>query len=79
VETKGIENAETREFKDAILAEIVKAYRESGKVYQKTTNPEVRQAVLELKRCYDLAIDHLLPPGMPAEELWEELNARFSE
>jgi hypothetical protein len=75
---KAGESTETRKFKDAMLVEIFNAYQESGTVYQKTADPETRQAVLDLKRCYDLAINHLLPLGVHAEKRWEELGARFS-
>ena len=53
---QGNESVETRKFKDAFLGEIFNAYQESGTVYQKTTDLEIRQTVLDLKRCYDLAI-----------------------
>jgi len=79
METRGTESVETRKFKDALLVEIFKAYQESGEVYQKTTNPEIRQTVLDLKRCYDLSIHHLSPLGAQAEKLWEELGTRFSD
>jgi hypothetical protein len=75
---KLVETVETRRFKDAILVEIFNAYQESGTIYQKTCDPEIRQTVLDLKRCYDLAINHLSPLAVPAEKLWEELGTRFS-
>jgi hypothetical protein len=78
MDKKGTESVETRKFKDAILVEIFNAYQESGTVYQMTMNPEIRQTVLDLKRCYDLAIHHLSPLGVHAEKLWEELGTRFS-
>ncbi|MGO8839249.1 MAG: hypothetical protein ACLQAH_06765 [Limisphaerales bacterium] len=55
------ESTEIRKFKDAVLIEIFIAYRELGTVYQKATDPETRQTLLDLKRCYDLAIHHLSP------------------
>jgi hypothetical protein len=79
MDTGGTESIETRKLKDAILAEIFKAYQESGAVYQKTTDPEIRQTVLDLKRCYDLSIQHLSPLGVHAEKLWEELGTRISD
>jgi hypothetical protein len=79
METRGTESVETRQIKDAILAEIFKAYQASGAVYQKTTNPETRQTVLDLKRCYDLSIQRLSPLGAHAEKLWDELGSRFSD
>jgi hypothetical protein len=79
METRATESVETRKFKDAILAEIFKAYQESGAVYQKTADPEIRQTVLDLKRCYDLSIQHLSPLGAQAEQLWEELGTRISD
>ena len=78
MDKKGTENIEARKFKDTMLVEIFSAYQESATIFQKTTDPEVRQTVLDLKRCYDLAINHLSPLGVPAEKLWEELGARFS-
>ncbi len=75
---KAEETVETRKFKDAVLVEIFNAYQESGMVYQKTADPETRQAVLDLKRCCDLAIHHLSPLGAHAEKRWEELGMRFS-
>jgi hypothetical protein len=75
---QGDESVETRKFKDAILVEIFNAYQESGTIYQKTTDPEIRQTVLDLKRCYDLAINHLSPLGVHTEKRWEELGSRFS-
>ena len=76
--TGGTESVETRQFKDAILAEIFKAYHASGTVYQKATDPETRRTALDLKRCCDLAINHLAPLGAHAEKLWDELGLRFS-
>jgi len=72
------ESVESRNFKDAILAEILNAYQESGLVYQKTSDPEIRKTVLDLKRCYDRAIQHLSPLGAQAEKLREDLGTRFS-
>ena len=79
METGGTESVEARKFKDAILVEIFKACQALGTVYQKTTNPETRQTVLDLKRCYDLAIHRLPPLAIHTEKRWEELNARFSD
>ena len=73
-----VPKVEAGKLKETMLVEIFNAYRESATVYQKTTNPEIRQAVLDLKRCYDRAIHHLSPLGVPAEKHWEELGARFS-
>lgn len=78
MDPKGSENVETRKFKDAVLAEIFTAYRESATVYQKTTDPEIRRTLMDLKRCYDLAIHHVSPLGVSAEQLLEELGMRFS-
>jgi hypothetical protein len=72
------EHVESRNFKDAILVEIFNAYQETGMVYQKTSDPEIRKTVLDLKRCYDRAIQHLSPLGAHAEKLREELGTRFS-
>ena len=72
------ESPEARKFKDAILVEIFNAYQESVRVYQITTDPEIRQTVLDLKRGYDLAINHLSPLGPHTEQLWEELRTQFS-
>lgn len=75
---KGSGQVETGKFKETMLMEIFHAYRESATVYQKTTDPEVRQTLLDLKRCYDRAIHHLLPLAVHAEKHWEELGTRFS-
>ena len=75
---EGTENIETPKFKDAILAEIFDAYKESGALYQKTEDPEIRRTMLDLKRCYDLAILHLSPLGVHAEKLWDERKILFS-
>jgi hypothetical protein len=77
MDKKQFENIATRKFKDTILVEILIAYRETAAVYQKTTNPEIRQTVLDLKRCYDRAIHHLSPLGVQAEKLRDELGAQF--
>jgi hypothetical protein len=74
----GAESIQTRKFKDAILAEIFDAYKESGRVYQKTAEPEIQRTMLDLKRCYDLAIFHLSPLGVHAEKLWDEMRTPFS-
>ncbi len=79
MDTGGAEIIETRKFKDAILAEIFDAYKESGTVCQKTADPEIQRTMLDLKRCYDLAIQHLSPLGVHAEKLREELETRFSD
>ena len=79
MDKKGAENVETRRFKDTILVEIFSAYQESATVYQKTADPEIRQTVLDLKRCYDRTIHHLSPLGAAAEQLWEQLGTRFSD
>ena len=78
MDTGEAESVETRKFKDAILAEIFIAYKESGAVCQKTTDPEIQRTVQDLKRCFDLAIVHLSPLGVQAEKLWEELRMPFS-
>ena len=78
MDTGGAESIETRKFKDAILAEIFDAYKESGTVYQKTADPEIQRTMLDLKRCYDLAILHLSPLGVHAEKrLGRNENAIF--
>lgn len=77
--TGGIDNCETRQFKDAMLVEIFKVYRASGTVYQKASDPETRRTTLDLKRCCDLAIQHLAPLGARAEQLREELGRRFAD
>ena len=74
----GAESIETRKFKDAILAEIFDAYKESGTVCQKTAEPEIQRTVRDLKRCFDLAILHLSPLGVHAEKLWDEMRTPFS-
>ena len=78
MDTGGAESVETRKFKDAILAEIFIAYKESGAVCQKTTDPEIQRTVQDLKRCFDLAIHHLSPLGVHAEKCWEEARMPFS-
>jgi len=77
--TGGTEKLTSRHFKDAILAEIFKAYRASGTVYQRATDPETRRTLLDLKRCYDLAIEHLSPLGERAVKIQEELGMNFSD
>src|SRR5208283_3269640 len=74
----GAVSIETHKLKDAILAEIFDAYKESGTVYQKTEDPEIRRTMLDLKRCYDLAILHLSPLGVHAEKCWDEMKTPFS-
>jgi hypothetical protein len=78
MDTKGAEDLKTGRFKEAILAEIFIAYKESGTIYQKTTDPEIRRTILDLKRCYDLAIRHLSPLGVPAEKRWDEMKTPFA-
>jgi hypothetical protein len=78
MDTEGAESIKTGKFKDAILAEIFNAYKESGTVYQKTTDPEIRRTMLDLKRCYDLAILHLSPLAVHAEKRWDEMKTPFS-
>jgi hypothetical protein len=78
MDTGGAESIKTRKFKDAILAEIFAAYKESGTVCQKTADPEIQRTMLDLKRCYDLAILHLSPLGVHAEKLWDEMKTPFS-
>ena len=73
-----IETVETRKWKDALLQEIFIAYRESGALYKKITNPSVRQDVLDMKRGFDLAIGRLLLPDSSAEKTWQELKAQFA-
>jgi hypothetical protein len=78
MDTGGAESVETRKFKDAILAEIFTAYKESGAVCQKTTDPEIQRTVQDLKRCFDLAILQLSPLDVHAEKLWDEMKTPFS-
>ncbi len=78
MDTGGTESIKARKFKDAILAEIFDAYKESGTVYQKPAEPEIQRTMLDLKRCYDLAILHLSPLGDHAEKLWDEMRTPFS-
>jgi len=78
MDTERIETMEARKLKDAILKEIFEAYREAGALYKKTADPETRLAVLDMKRGFDLAIQHLLPVDARYEKLWEELKALFS-
>ena len=73
------ENIAVRKFKDAVLVEIFKAYRASGVVYQKASDTETRRTLLDLKRCYDLAIHHLSPLGSQADQMREELALPFSD
>ncbi|HTX22255.1 MAG TPA: hypothetical protein VMD27_10425 [Candidatus Aquilonibacter sp.] len=73
-----IETSEARKWKDALLKEIFDAYKESGALYKKTTNLETRQAILDMKRGFDLAIQHLSPSNAGAEKIWEELRAQFA-
>ena len=78
MDTGGAESIETRKFKDAVLSQIFDAYKESGTVYQKTVDPEIQRTMLDLKRCYDLAILRLSPLGVHAEKLWDEMRTPFS-
>jgi hypothetical protein len=78
MDTEGAESIKTRKFKDAILAEIFNAYKESGTVYQKAADPEIQRTMLDLKRCCDLAILHLSPLGVHAEKRWDEMRTPFS-
>jgi hypothetical protein len=78
MDIKGAESIRIGKHKDAILAEIFDAYKESGTVYQKTTDLEIRRTMLDLKRCYDLAILHLSPLGVHAEKRWDEVKTPFS-
>jgi hypothetical protein len=78
MDNKGAESIKAGNLKDAVLAEIFNAYKESGIVYQKTTDREVRRTMLDLKRCYDLAILHLSPLGLHAEKQWDEVKTPFS-
>ena len=78
MDTKGAESSKMGKLKDAILAEIFNAYKESGTLYQKTTDPEIRRTMQDLKRCYDLAILRLSPLGVRAEKRWDEMKAPFS-
>ena len=78
MDTGGAVSIETHKFKDAILAEIFAAYKESGTVCQKTADPDIHRTMLDLKRCYDLAILHLSPLGVHAEKLWDEMRTPFS-
>ena len=72
------DSVESQKLKDAILIEIFNAYQESGLIFQKTSDPEIRQTVLDLKRCYDRAIEHLSPLDVHSERRREELRTRFS-
>jgi hypothetical protein len=78
MDTEGAESIKARKFKDAILAQIFDAYKESGTVYQKTADPEIQRTMLDLKRCCDLAILHLSPLGVHTEKLWDEMRTPFS-
>ncbi len=78
MDTKGAESLKTGKFKDAILAEIFNAYKESGTLYQKTTDPEIRRTMQDLKRCCDLAILRLSPLGVHAEKQWDAMKIPFS-
>jgi hypothetical protein len=78
MDTKGAEELKIGKFKEAILTEIFIAYQESGTLYQKTTDPEIRRTILDLKRCYDLTIRHLSPLGVHAEKRWDEMKTPFA-
>jgi hypothetical protein len=78
MDTQGAANLKTGKSKDALLAEIFNAYKESGTLYLKTTDPEIRRTMLDLKRCYDLAILHLSPLGVHAEKHWDEMKIPFA-
>ncbi|MGH7952038.1 MAG: hypothetical protein ACREFE_08985 [Limisphaerales bacterium] len=75
--TRDAGNFETHPVKDAILLEIFIAYQEAGRVYQKAASPEIRQTILDLKRCFDFAIRQLSPLGDHFEERWENLRPQF--
>jgi len=72
------ESAEVRKIKDAILAELLRAYGASGTVYQQSTDPETRRTALDMKRCCDLAINHLAPLSAHVEKLRDDLGTRFA-
>ena len=73
-----IETVEARKIKDAILKEEFDAYRESGALYKKIVNPESIQALLDMKRGFDLMIWRLSPSEACSEKLLEELRSPFS-
>jgi len=73
-----IETVEARKIKDAILKEVFDAYRESGALYKKIVNPESKQALLDMKRGFDLIIRRLSPSEACSEKLLEELRSPFS-
>ncbi|MGA2178274.1 MAG: hypothetical protein ABSH15_01635 [Verrucomicrobiota bacterium] len=64
--------------KDSILEEIFVAYKKAGELYKKETDPKTKQALHDMKRCFDLCIQRLSPLDPTSEKCWEELMKRFS-
>jgi hypothetical protein len=52
MDKRGAGHVEPGKFKETILVEIFDACRESATVFQKTTDPEIRQALLDSKRSH---------------------------
>jgi hypothetical protein len=72
-----VETVEVRKMKDAILKEIFDAYRESGALYKKVDDSQSRQALLDMKRGFDLIIRQLSPSEVFSEKLLEDLRSPF--
>ena len=70
-------NMTARQTVEGILAEIFAAYQEAGNLYVKTSDAEIRQTLLEMKRCFDLAITLLSPLDAPSEGRFDNLRAPF--
>ncbi|HEY5234169.1 MAG TPA: hypothetical protein VIK35_11605 [Verrucomicrobiae bacterium] len=68
-----------RDLKDSILAEIYIIYAEVGNLYKTATDQEFKNAMLAIKHCCDLAIDHLMPLDGYFDERFAELWTQFAD
>jgi len=64
-------------WKDAMVEEIFRAYREAGRLYRKTADPASRQMLLALQHGLDRMLQHLFPLGERSETQWDECRADF--
>jgi len=71
-------DTEVRKLKDAIVREIFAGYKEAGIAYQKTANPEIKDALMAIRHGFDMALQRLLPLNEEAEKNWNKAGEQFS-
>jgi hypothetical protein len=64
---------------DAYFADIFDAYVACGKLYKKSTNPEVKRAAKRIKHAMDLGLNKLTLLGIHSENRFAKLRSEWPD